>query len=423
MDKTNKARLTFRFNDTKKPPKPIIQEAEVIETVDSWNPPQKGSLALIEHSIEESKPKPVRMKVLEEDRSKEDRSKEDTYHRGEDFHRTRARSRQLLDEWMHEEKDLSDVTSSLYSPYFQRSQGPIIIEEDSNRSRSSYKYRRIPFFRYFSSIGGAVITGFLMGLVLLSFFAQEDGISKFYAPLMGGTKTEQSDTQAPSTLKDSPSETSDFNGVAVELPSQPYFMVQAGVFGEESGANLLIDQLKIQGYEAMLLPTSTDFRVYIGTAGTKEDASLVASYFKGQNIEVYVKDFAIPSVNSLKLASSEADPAPIVTFLQEGEKLYQQLSHLHSGAINGTTSQSTTLAGDLSRWMNSVGQFRQALPTNSQIQVEQMLIHMKEAVALQLSYETDPSIDKVWRSQARLMKYVVTTQQWVQGLAGTPQSQ
>jgi hypothetical protein len=396
MDKANRARLTFRLNGAKKSSRRDIQEAEVIETVELWNPPQEGSLALIERSAEESKPTSM----------------------PEDFHQTRARSRQLLDEWMHEEKDLSDVSTSLYSPYFVQSREPIIVDEDYYRSRSS-KYRQVPFFRYISSIGGAVVTGFLMGLVLLSFFTEDEGISQFYAPFLGGIKNEQSDVSPPSTINGSVPDTGGHTAIAVQLPAQPYYMVQAGVFGQESGANLLVDQLKSQGYDAMLLPTSNDFRVYIGTAGTKEDAALVASYFKSQNIEAYVKDFAIPGADSLRLVSSEADPALIVAFLQEGEKLFRQLSHLHSGAITGTASSSTTLEEDLSLWIKSVGQFREALPKNSQIQMDQMLIHMKEAVALQIGYQSDTSIDKVWRSQAKLMNYMVMAQQWVQGLAGT----
>jgi hypothetical protein len=389
----DKARLIFRINGEKKSLRPK-KEAEIIEITDYkeeidpvWSHPQQGSLALREH----------------------------------DFRHTQARSRQLLDEWIHEEKDLSDVSSSLYSPYFVDSREPIIIDDDYSHYNSSNRKRKYPFFRYFSSIGGAVVTGFLMGIALLTLFVDEDGLSKLSAPFANETPIVQEDIANSPTTSGDPAETPGLFSVPVSLPAQPYFMIQAGVFSETSGAETLIEQLEAQGYRAMLLPTSSDVRVYLGVSGTKEDAVVVASHFKNQGIETFVKTFAVPSVDSLKLVSSDVDPASIATFLQTGERLFQELTHLQSSSISGMPTSSTTLEPSLKEWMNGAEAVRQMVPVQAQKELDLLLISMKEAVALQLNYQSDASEAKLWQSQAYLMDYAVKTQQWVQSLSGQSQ--
>jgi hypothetical protein len=334
----------------------------------------------------------------------------------EDFKRTRERSRELLDQWFYDEKDLSDVTHSLYSPYFSRSGGPIIDEEVYRRGP---RKKRVPILRYIASIGGAVLTGFLMGLALLSFFVEDGELGKMYSYIGGETVNTPSSEGNASTAgkEDSGASSPATYPIPVQWSAQPYYMVQAGVFADDVGAEKMIESLNSQGYPSILLPTSKDFRVYVGTAGTKEDAVLVATHYKEQGIDVFVKDFAIPSAEQIELVNGDVDPELISTFLTDGDRLYKQLSHWQSGVLTGVETDVAPLKPELQQWMSQLSGFREALAPEIQLQVDQMVIHMKEAVALQEDYQKDPVVTHVWRSQGELMSYIVTTQKWVQSLS------
>lgn len=398
MSKSNKARLTVRINasQAKKPSNedrltaseqtthiPLDSSPLQLPNIDI--PPQEGSLAV-----------------------------------EEDFHDTRIRSRQLLDEWIHEEKDLSETSSTLYSPYFEDSPYPIVIEEESRTRRKSF-ISKIPIFKYVTSVGGAIVTGALMGMLLLTFFVDDGNFSAVGIP----SKEDSREQSGSGANKDQDGATTPVSEnvfqIPVQLPSQPYYMIQAGVFSDEERGKQMIQQLGQLGYRGILLPTSTDFRVYLAVTGTKEDASVVASYFKEQNVEAYVKPFAIPSVNRMYMSTQDADPAAIVLFVQEGEALLQQISALQTQIISGLTPTAdlTGIKQSMTRWANSTEKFRSNLPATSQSQLDLMIKHMEEAVASQLKYQENGSLDLIWGSQMHLMEYAVSAQRWVQGLAQT----
>lgn len=418
MKRSNQTKLTFRIGPKSTPDREeIITPDHVIE---------EGNLAL--HPVYENKAKAKPTvdrwpyeNIEEEEAAPEPHLVEVIPHRSqtEDFNQTRERSKEMLDRWFHEEKDLSDVThSSLYSSYFHRGDGPII---DDEVYRGSGPRKRVPILRYFVSVGGAVLTGFLMGLALLSFVVEDGEIGNLYSSYFGeeapqGTATGEASGEAATGQGDPATTNPATYPMPVSWVDQPYYMVQAGVFADDTGAEAMIQTLAGQGYPGLLLPTSKDFRVYVGTAGTKEDAVIVAGELKERGIDVYVKDFAIPGAQQIELAS-EGNAELITTFLSDGDRLYKALSHWQSNVLNGTEAGGESLKPELQQWITQLGGFRSFLSSDQQMQLDQMVIYMKEAVALQEDYLRDPVVTHVWRAQGELMNYIVTTQKWVQSLS------
>ena len=147
----------------------------------------------------------------------------------------------------------------------------------------------------------AVLLGTAFGVTFLKFLPSEPDSA---APAVAQPKAGQAE-EKPAGGKGS-----------LELQSISTFIVQNGIFTTEAAAKERVDLLAGQGVTAQLFPVNGQFAVYLGTAGSIEDAKQQAEALKANGVEVFAKPFEIAGGTAAGLTAAESE------FLKQAPEIY-----------------------------------------------------------------------------------------------------
>lgn len=187
-----------------------------------------------------------------------------------------------------------NITQNLY--------GPIYVADDSQydywdrNNRSSYSNaskrprkkskKKIQFlfhphlFKSISAGAGAIITGMLIGYILLYYFV----------PAL----FQQDLTTNESNVENVQSNTGDHESQDLPvqvIPMKTIYLLQAGVFSDLTGAQSMVAEHKNNG-QAAVIAGEGPYHIFVGMSSTKEDAEKLKELFGGT--EIYVKAYEIP---------------------------------------------------------------------------------------------------------------------------------
>jgi stage II sporulation protein B len=163
----------------------------------------------------------------------------------------------------------------------------------------------------FITVFFAVVLGTAFGVTILKFVTAE---SETAAPVAAPAKT------APATEKPAAGSES------INLTAIPAFVIQNGLFTTEDAAKERVNLLAGQGVTAEIFPGNGQFAVYLGMAGSIEEAKQEAEALKAKGVEVFAKPIGISGGTAADLTSEEAE------FLQQAPEIYTILKSGAAGA-------------------------------------------------------------------------------------------
>lgn len=180
----------------------------------------------------------------------------------------------------------------------------------------SYKRNRPPRgWKMIGSVSGALVTGALFGMVILSLFNKENVVKP--------------DEMLP--VNQSVSTVSGQDGVAgtagqleVSSAGGTYYALQYGVFSSPERAEQAKLELTQTGLAASSDPEDGN-RVYAGISADREEAKLLSTRLKSQGVELYVKEIVNPAVDPAIFGNKQED---VALFFKNSSALVDQLSTL-----------------------------------------------------------------------------------------------
>ncbi len=249
----------------------------------------------------------------------------------------------------------------------------------------------------FISIAGALLIGTVMGFSVLSLFFSNSIHSTnsiddhLPAPIV---KTPQHPKHADTSVKTS----------VVSLPTLHVLLLQAGNYHLKSSATKVADQYRTDGFAAVM-SNRPPYRIFLGVAGSKADAHLLAKRYTNKGISVYVKE--------LSLSTTGKNVANYISVLQKGNSLFTQLQGLslkvikNPGKLNVSTE---TLLKEQYAFMQA-----SKLPTSYPVEVRVAMLELSrgldQAVQGLNEYAKHPNATLAWFIQEGLVRYATGYEQ------------
>ncbi|MGC5774930.1 SPOR domain-containing protein [Paenibacillus pabuli] len=274
----------------------------------------------------------------------------------------------------------------------------------------SYKRNRPPRgWKMIGSVTGALVTGALFGVVILSFFNRE-------AVVDPGSKLPEN--QAVSAV------TGQGGGEGTGQQAQEatiggsYYALQYGVFSSPERAEQAKVELSQAGIAAGSDPEDGN-RVYAGISADREEAKLLSSRLKAEGVELYVKEIVNPEVNPAVFGGKAED---VQRFFTSGSALIEQLSTLSiqqlgqsvPAAVSSETMSAVQNQHQL--WLTSLNSISPGLSSDVQPYVSAMEKSMTSAVNALAEFNKNPANVHMWSVQSDLMEYVLQQKKWLEAI-------
>lgn len=264
----------------------------------------------------------------------------------------------------------------------------------------TYRPRRpVSLWKIIGTVTGAVVTGALFGLVLLSFF--KDGTGASLLPVKPGTENPAA-IQKATVDKAAP--------VAVQIQGQSYYVLQYGVFSSKERVAQAKKELQQYGIAAESDPDQEN-RVYAGISPDREQAKLLSSQLKAaRGMDLYVREISLPAANELKFGGEAKVVNQYFAVSSEFVSTLCKLSVTLLGQEKpaALTSDQTAAVTDLhSRWMEAIKSLQTGLGADGEKLALQLEQTMNSAISAVTEYNRNASKGLLWEVQSSMMKYVM----------------
>ncbi len=311
------------------------------------------------------------------------------------------------------------------------------------REESAY-FRRTPgggsWLRIAASVAGAVVTGVAFGFLVLSMFSGGTDSGKITSP--GGTATAQQGNKGagaggtasagetsgktgdaaakPGGADSAAPASSSAVGVTVQIPAKSYAVLQGGVFSSAQGAEAAAADFRKKGL-AGAVEAGEKHPVYVGMAGTRDEALGLSQAYQHQNIEVIVKTLDVPAVTKVQWNGKQVEV--FANYIAQGDKLVrlitaQTAAHaadakpepLDDKALQSikTTHQS---------WSQTVTAVSDGLGEAGKKALPKLNNSLNTAVASLEEYKKNPSPAFLWQAQTAALQYVVAEKELLKAVA------
>lgn len=276
-----------------------------------------------------------------------------------------------------------------------------------------------------TSITGAILTGIVLGMFVLSMFRGEAN------PLPNSNEQPTVDNGLTAVLKESGGATNDVVNdesltsvvgnnsnslIAVIIPEQTYFLIQNGVFSSLEGANAAVQLLKDSGLSGAV-SQADQFSVFAGAALDREDALLLSHYLKNENLEVFPKPYILPAVQQLTWAGKDGNQ--IQGYMEKSRSLVKLILGMTSTSfqdINDTTllnSDKQLMQQEHKLWTEAANQLAVDATGDVKALVQQMNKSLNSAVLTLEQYYKNPSGVYLWQAQAAVSEHIIAQKQFI----------
>ncbi|GIQ70181.1 hypothetical protein XYCOK13_30050 [Xylanibacillus composti] len=327
---------------------------------------------------------------------------------------------------------LNGETGYMRDPKFE---GPIVTDDAHLPYRHSRK--GTPWLRLIASVTGAVVTGIVLGLFVLTVFT--NGGSSEPLPT-DAEQTPESDTgaspQTPPVEVNFGDGSNDGNGTndgqhaeavppasdaawnAVTVPGGSYHMIQYGVFSSREGAQTAVQELSDLGLAGAFGSHDGNWYVYAGVSEDKDDILGLAQQLKQRDFDIYVKQIDIPSVDRLQWQGEDA--SKVTSYFEQAQVLVSKVSaismlHLQEAQPAGLESTSLdSIAGTHQQMMLMSSQISGGFEGAEATRFQTMNNALNTAVESMNAYDRNPSRSYLWQAQTAIMRFLLEHQQLVQ---------
>jgi stage II sporulation protein B len=270
------------------------------------------------------------------------------------------------------------------SPYLDEWSSWIAHEPMDIQSHiDSPKRTKMMWFQLGMSIGGAMITGLLIGLFMMKLFHYETDDR-----MVGAWPT--------------------------EVPAQSYTFIQNGVFQSTDSAQKAQLALEHKGFSSYLA-TGDKHTIFVGFAITHEDAKSIASILKENHVDVFLKKIDIPAHSVINSQWSSAES--LAQLMDQSNRL---IRHLHDVTITQLTAQvqqpvSThtiqTIIQEQKGLHEISTQFKDVNSHMSRSEVDSLLKALQQAVASLQAYQQQATNSWLWSIQSNMMQAILIQKQ------------
>ncbi|SEG33846.1 SPOR domain-containing protein [Paenibacillus sp. UNC499MF] len=288
--------------------------------------------------------------------------------------------------------------------------------------------------RISTSVAGAMVTGAAFGYFVLSMFS--GGAEKPITIDAGPAATAQAqpspgavtplkpDDAAPAAsapAASAPAAVSPAGGptAAASIPARSYTVLQNGIFSTPQSAETARTDARSKGAAAAAEP-GTKTTVYVGVAGSKEDAAKLKAALAAKKIEVFAKPLDLPAVGKVYWKSGSAQP--LADYLAQGAKVAgtagslsaAKMAEASPGALDAASLQPLDAAAKA--WAALQPAVAAGIPDAAKPQVEEMNAALAKAVTKLGEYGKSPSAPLLAEAQEALMRYVFAEKRLMQQL-------
>lgn len=265
-----------------------------------------------------------------------------------------------------------------------------------------------------ASVIGAIALGLIFGFVVLGFF-KSGVLDNTTAPAANIPKPQE---VTPSQIQQSPASASKQEAgvaptegqaegptVSITLPSQNIYVVQGGVFQDQTSASPILDKIKAKGWPSSLVGDKP-IHLFLGMAAERDHALAMATPYT--EMDVYIKEWGEES----RTASVTLKPNT-VTSQEEWDQWFDLeaamvqamgsaiAEGITSGKLSGETMKKVT---DAHRNMLQQGRLVVSkLPQEHQSQGNRLLNDFSKGVSALERYQKQPTEGYAWQAQQALM--------------------
>ena len=279
--------------------------------------------------------------------------------------------------------------------------------------------KRMNWFGMTSSVAGAILTGVVLGMFVLSIFrgdpaAEGNSAADSELPPLTAEVEELEAADADSAVTDDPAAANDLPslvGVAdVQLAEHTYYLVQNGVFSSSEGAELAADQLKEKGL-AGAVESGDKLSVFAGAATERDDALLISHHLQNEGLEVYIKPYVLPAVTQLSWSQDGSDA--LQDYLALSRKLIDEIISVSLQHLNEATptviaeEQMKAIKADHQQWTAAANTVISEAPEQMKPLLQGMNTSINSAVVTMEQYNKKPSSVYMWQIQTSATEHVI----------------
>lgn len=295
--------------------------------------------------------------------------------------------------------------------------------EEETMPAASVAYRRTRqrrnWFGLTSSVMGAVLTGIVLGMFVLSLFRGDINgptPSDLNADLLPGVdavlgESGEPSIEAPSAADNRKSEASLLlESAQVDLPAWTLYFVQNGVFSSQEGAQAAVDLLKEQGL-AGAVEAGDKWSIYAAAADNRDDALLISHQLQEAGLEIYIKPYELPAVRALPW--SEAISGTWQEYVGQSRSFITAMLSATMQHINEATpravpeSQMQQMRSAHQEWTSAAQTVMNESPEEVRSLLQRMNTAINSAMMAMEQYNKKPSAAYLWQAQSAVMEHVI----------------
>ncbi len=281
-----------------------------------------------------------------------------------------------------------------------------------DRSHDPVRHRtpgRNSGWKVIGSVTGAIVTGALFGMVVLSFFNKE---AEFPIPgLSAISESAQKAVQALPVVGELKQEETSGAAVQIALPAQTYYFLQYGVFSSADGVDRAQQELKDAGYAAAQ-DTLDDSRVYAGISADREQAKLLSSELKSEGVDLILHEASIPSAAAVPYSK---ETGTLEQYAVQSAELVKLLSETSASLLleespDLADDQISALKDQHVQFTKNAAAVRGGFSGSGEQLIENMETEMNSAVEALLQFDKTKAKSHLWEVQNSMMRYVLDEQ-------------
>lgn len=310
--------------------------------------------------------------------------------------------------------DSASDRNAQYDPYESESERSEDLDQGHNwmieSENYSYKRNRPPRgWKMIGSVSGALVTGALFGMVILSFFNKESAVKPDQMLPVN---------QSISTVSGQEGEAGTAGQLETSSTGGTYYALQYGVFSSPERAEQAKLELTQTGLAASSDPEDGN-RVYAGISSDREEAKLLSTRLKSQGVELYVKEIVNPMVDPAIFGNKQED---VALFFKNSSALIDQLSTLSIQQLGQSVQAAispemmASLQTQHQTWLTGIKSLAPGMAVDVQPVVSSMEKSMNSAITAIAEYNKNPDAVHMWAVQSDLMEYVLQQKKWLESI-------
>lgn len=182
------------------------------------------------------------------------------------------------------------------------------------------------------------------------------------------------------------------------LPALESYIVQGGAFSQLEKAKHLTTTLQDRGQAAVLVSNTKNYYVFIGIAGTKEEAEKMSQEFRKNGMDTYVKRHTVHGIDA-KI------PLETAAIVNEGIKYYEQLVTSTANALMEKKEIDAALLDEVFEWAKqSEGKGKH---------IEDFTLHIQKTAEYLKQYQASQDRLLLSLAQQKLMEALASYEQLV----------